>query len=236
MSKYQYEIGTVYGCQKLLNLYRDERNQLMAKTQCIKCGKETERRARSLFNSKYNSCRCNIETQGGLSNSRIYGIYHKMLDRCNNPCCMSYPMYGGRGISVCETWSGIDGFDNFYKWSMQNGYTDIMTIDRIVNTGNYCPENCQWITKSENTARANVVQHRRADNGDYYGISPSGQWFVFTNANQFGREHPELNPQNIRKCANGREKTHRGWKFGFISQLRDGEPQSTIENTADSGK
>lgn len=236
MRKHQYEVGKIYGCQRLVAIFRDDKNRMMARTTCVLCGRETERRANALFSNKHTSCRCNIEKVGGLSSSRIYGIYYNMLDRCNNPKCMSYNAYGARGIKVCQEWSGKNGFKNFYAWSMSHGYSNDMTIDRIINTGWYCPENCQWITKSENTSRANVVQHRRADHGMYYGISPDGKWFRFENANQFGREHPELNPQNIRKCANGNAKTHRGWKFGFVSQLSEGEPQSTIENTVTHGK
>lgn len=236
MKKHQYEIGQVYGVQQLTGLYHDEHNQIIAKTRCVLCGRESERRARSLFNAKHTSCKCRIETVDGLSSSRIYGIYYNMLDRCNNPRCMSYEAYGARGIRVCEEWSGVDGFTAFYKWSMEHGYTNTMTIDRVKSDGDYCPSNCQWITKSENTARANVVQHRRANNGEYYGVSPEGKGYRFENANQFAREHPELNPANIRKCANGGAKSHRGWIFGFVSQLSSREPQSTIESTANSGK
>lgn len=40
---------------------------------------------------------------------------------------------------------------------MDNGYDDNFVIDRVDPGGNYCPENCRWITKKRNALR--VVPH-----------------------------------------------------------------------------
>lgn len=126
--------------------------------------------------------------------------------------------YGGKGVVLCEEWLGENGYENFYLWAINNGYKDGLTIDRIDENGNYEPSNCQWITKSENTAKANkTCQHRKADKGTYYGIDPDGNIYNFDNANQFAKEH-DLLGNCVRQVANHSKKTHKGWKFGFISK------------------
>lgn len=83
----------------------------------------------------------------GLSNSRLYNIYHKMIERCTNPNNPAYCHYGGRGITICDEWK--NDFVSFYNWSIQNGYSDNLSIDRINNDGNYEPTNCRWATAKE---------------------------------------------------------------------------------------
>lgn len=80
----------------------------------------------------------------GQYKSRLYSIWRHMKSRCDNPNEKFYNRYGDRGISVCEEWNS---FLPFYEWSMSNGYSDELEIDRVDNDGGYSPDNCRWTTR-----------------------------------------------------------------------------------------
>jgi hypothetical protein len=121
--------------------------------QC-KCGTIRKVAGKSLKNGDSKSCGCLQKELIAKRNSihghyytRLHRIWSSMKDRCKNPKSDNYNDYGERGIEVCNEWD--IGFEKFYKWSMDNGYTKNLTIDRKDNNGNYEPSNCRWITMNE---------------------------------------------------------------------------------------
>lgn len=108
-----------------------------------------------------------------------------MIYRCRtDKTCEAYKDYRENGIKVCEEWSGKSGFINFYKWSMENGYSDDLTLDRIDGSKGYCKENCRWVNwkvQANNTNRNRMITY----NGKTQTMS---QW-----ADELGIPYQRLN-------------------------------------------
>src|SRR5690606_37985682 len=98
--------------------------------------------------------------------SPLYKVWQAMRDRCSNPKHQFFHRYGGRGISVCAEWSE---YTAFREGALSNGYEhrcDLsrgqrLSIERINPNGDYCPQNCEWITGSENSRRMAVSQRAK---------------------------------------------------------------------------
>lgn len=144
---------------KLGDYYLDGYGQKRRKWICkCDCGNTKMALSSELKSGRTKSCGClkheSCHTTHGLSKTRLYRIWDNMKSRCNNPKVNCYENYGGRGISVCKEW--MDNFESFYKWSMENGYSDNLTLDRIDNDGNYMPSNCKWTTTKEQSRNKRV--------------------------------------------------------------------------------
>jgi len=86
---------------------------------------------------------------------RLRRVWKAMRERCSRPGNDDFPRYGGRGIAVCDGWSR---FKPFLAWAKTAGYEQGLEIDRINNDGNYCPENCRFVTRAVNARNRSTVK------------------------------------------------------------------------------
>lgn len=127
------------------------------------CGNEVVVNGYNLRSGHTQSCGCFVKeqiskanTKHGLCYTRIHSIYTNMKTRCYNPNYHLFKCYGGKSITVCDEWLGENGLQNFYNWSLSNGYSDDLSIDRIDNSLGYSPTNCRWVSmKKQQNNRTN---------------------------------------------------------------------------------
>lgn len=147
------------------------------------CGNEVVVRGSCIVQQSTKSCGCYAEecrikraTKHGMFGTRLYTIWSGFKRRCYDEKVEGYRWYGKNNISYCEEW---DDFSNFYEWAMKNNYTDELTLDRIDSKGNYCPENCRWVSmkqqqrnrKNNHVVEYNGEKHCLSEWAEIYGIN-----------------------------------------------------------------
>jgi len=138
-----------------------------SKTQRVKwlfrcdCGKEVISDAHNVKQGNKKSCGClgressantgrqTIKvaiaacTTHGMSNTKLYTMWQNMKERCCKPNRKDSKHYYDKGITVCDEW--LNSAKAFIDWALSNGYQEGLSIDRIENDKNYCPDNCRFI-------------------------------------------------------------------------------------------
>ena len=137
---------------------------------CGFCGNEFRSRVHDVKSNKIKSCGCKnfLSQPHNLSNTKLYEVWGAIKNRTLNHKHKQYNDYGGRGITICDVWK--NDFKSFYDWSISNGYEENkgLSIDRIDNNGNYCPENCRWVDR---TIQSRNQRMQKNNTTGYRGVS-----------------------------------------------------------------
>lgn len=115
------------------------------------CGRHSDVSRCNLLRGHTVSCGCYREAvnrKHGMSDSPEFCCWKSMKQRCHRETHREYPLYGGRGISVCPRWRTC--FEAFLL-DMGRRPSSAHSIDRIDNDGDYEPSNCRWATSSVQT-------------------------------------------------------------------------------------
>jgi len=108
---------------------------------CKECARKKAAASRERIKQKYDG---------------LLDVYYDMLRRCYDRQSVSFRRYGGRGIAVCDEWR--NDRMAFVRWAQEHGHRQGLQIDRIDNDGNYCPENCRFVTRAENQRNTSMTR------------------------------------------------------------------------------
>jgi hypothetical protein len=141
---------------------------------CGFCGTNFKASTSNISTGNTKSCGCynkriasETHKTHGLGYTKLYRVWTDIKNRTLNPKNKDYIDYGGRGINICEEWLDLH---NFYNWAMSNGYEENkgLSIDRIDNNENYCPENCRWTTRTIQSRNQRLYKN---NSSGYKGVS-----------------------------------------------------------------
>ena len=155
-------VGQIF--ERLIVLQRtsnDAHGNTMWECQCL-CGNSTIVSGTALKRGLTRSCGClklanSHWVTHGRSNTKEYSAWRTAKQRCINPNNKDYESYGGRGITMCDSW--LHSFENFFK-DMGLCPSNLM-LERKNNDGNYEPGNCKWATAKEQAANRRPRAPRR---------------------------------------------------------------------------
>lgn len=157
--------GQKFGLLKVIERVCEPSAEVMYKCEC-ECGRAVVVRGGNLRSGGTRSCGClrremvkEKNTKHNGCGTRLYRTWRNMLDRCTNPKNKEFSRYGGRGIQVCAEWKE---FSKFKEWAENSGYNDILTIDRIDNDKGYSPDNCQFLTREDNSRKIKADREKKA--------------------------------------------------------------------------
>lgn len=157
------------------------------------------------------------------STSRMYRVWHNMINRCYNPKSTEWKHYGACGVTVCDRWHcfldfahdvpSIPGYDeelfesnslhldkDFKQWKNQSKQ--------------YGPDTCVFITPLVN---ANLIER---EHKAIIAIDPDGQESTWESVRSFLQVHSSFRSCAIYQCLAHVRAAHKQWKFDYCNDYR----------------
>ena len=203
------EIGDIIDDVKIIDVYR-KNGFVRCRIKCKKCGRERDVPHLSVY--KHQSTRHVVCGRKLLSEkTKFHKTWLSIRWRTTNPNAASYRNYGGRGISSEAFKYFVDFYDTMYESYLaaveEYGDESIISIDRIDPNGDYCPENCRWISMAEQAG--NTRRNRK-----FKIEKPNGEIEYAKNQSAYARENGI--PLTWIKHSLRDGVTRNGWKFTYI--------------------
>lgn len=185
----------------------------------IKRGHVKDRLAKSVANvgyfgagkCEYNSC------------SRMYRVWHNMINRCYNEHSTEWKHYGACGVTVCDRWHCFVNFaadiPNVKGYDEELFENNLIHLDKDEkqwkrNNKIYSPSTCQFVSPLKN-GRLIDREHKAI-----FSIDPYGNRKEWESVSQFVNENKTFNRNSIYKCLCGILKTYRKWSFDYCNDYR----------------
>ncbi len=156
-------IGRKFGIVEVIQLTGKIQGRYFWLIRCA-CGVEKNVADNNLRRMKSCGCQRDYKTialKYPNKDKKTYECWRGIKKRCFQKSSKTFEYYGGRGITMCQEWK--ESFVAFQA-DMGNAPFENAQIDRINNNGNYCKENCRWVTQ-----RANSLNTRRTLRIEYNG-------------------------------------------------------------------
>jgi hypothetical protein len=155
----------------------------------------------------------------GQYNTQFYRIWYCMKQRCNNSNANNYKHYGERGIKLQNFWNDFQNFydDMYTKYRFAEKYyrkelkkkNNPLSIERKDVNGNYCKKNCCFIPKNKQSLNTRRTRW-------FVAFSPENKIHFTKNMVKFAEKY-NLRFQAISRCLAKDRKTHRNWRFRFMT-------------------
>jgi len=154
------------------------------------CGGVSEVDSQNLRSGHTTSCGCGRVTHR-RSGHPLYDTWQHMWQRCTDPTCPDYPIYGGRGITVCRRWGDIECFLQDMGPRPLGG-----TLERRDNNMGYTPGNCVWASRADQNRNRRTNRLTR-ELAEHIAVMPGGQKSI--------AEHFGVSQATVSRVKNGKQ-------------------------------